>query len=177
MTEEKEIHRVFLNKPAVLINNLFCRVVLKTQRGSLETGGLLAIDPVSDSAIIANDGDDDELNSIKEAKIVIVPFVDWTTLKVINDSEKTKTKYRKLIQETQWSKESQDNFSAEELSSRRDKVKDHLSKFGVVSKLEGENIVIGDTVIIQPPYSPDCCDATNEIILARIKNILENFAY
>jgi len=121
MTEEKEIHRVFLNKPAVLINNLFCRVVLKTQRGSLETGGLLAIDPVSDSAIIANDGDDDELNSIKEAKIVIVPFVDWTTLKVINDSEKTKTKYRKLIQETQWSKESQDNFSAEELSSRRDK--------------------------------------------------------
>ena len=57
------------------------------------------------------------------------------------------------------------------------KVREYLSKFGVISNLEGENIVIGDTVIIQPPYSPESCDATNEIILARIKNILENFAY
>ena len=72
-------------------------------RGSLESGGLLAIDPVSDSAIIANDSDQESKN-VKDTKILIVPFVDWTTLKVINDSEETKYKFRKLILETQWSK-------------------------------------------------------------------------
>jgi len=174
MSEETDIHRVFLNKPAVLINNLFCRVELKTQRGSLESGGLLAIDPVSDSAIIANDS---ESKNIKDTKILIVPFVDWKTLKVINDSEETKYKFRKLILETQWSKSQDNNFSPDELSARQDKVREYLSKFGVISNHEGENIVVGDTVIIQPPYSPESCDATNEIILARIKNILENFAY
>ena len=39
---------------------------------------------------------------------------------------------------------------------------------------EGDNLIISGTVIIQPPYTHQACDAPNEIILARIRNILKS---
>ena len=150
-----------------LINEIKCNF-----RGSKESGGLVAIDPVSDTAVIVNiDDQDASKNDISDVPVTLVPFVDWKTLTVLDESDEVKDRVKKFIKKNSFK---QHNLSSEEIIARREGVVEHLSKYGLKPELDGDNIVIGDTVIIQPPFTEDFCDATNEIILGRVKSILQN---
>ena len=132
----------------------------------------MAIDPVSDTAVIVNiDDQDASKNDISDIPVTLVPFVDWKTLTILDESDEVKNRVKNFIKKNSLK---QHHLSSEEIIARREGVVEHLSKYGLKPELDGDNIVIGDTVIIQPPFTEDFCDATNEIILGRVKSILQN---
>ena len=132
----------------------------------------MAIDPVSDTAVIINiDNQDASNNDLSNVPVTLVPFVDWNSLTVLDESDEMKERVRKFIKQHSFKSH---NLPSEEIVARRETVVGHLSKYGLKPEVDGENVVIGDTVIIQPPYTEDFCDATNEIILGRVKSILQS---
>lgn len=58
------------------------------------------------------------------------------------------------------------------LAERRDNVKRLLqeNRFPVVE--QNDDLLIEDTVVIQPPYDPENCVCSNSIILDRIQSLL-----
>ena len=132
----------------------------------------MAIDPVSDTAVIINiENQDASKSDLSDIPVTLVPFVDWNSLTVLDESDEMKERAKKFIKQHSFQSH---NLSPEEVIAKREAVVEHLSKYGLKPEVDGDNVVIGDTVIIQPPYTDEFCDATNEIILGRVKSILQN---
>ena len=164
MSTEENTHRVFLNKPLELIKHLYCHIELQSRRGEAVAGGLVAVDPVSDTAIIVKMKENSDSENIDDLEVILVPFVDWETLKVIEDGEHTKKRIRNIYKDELGQT---NKANEEEMLSRRNLVSTCLSSHGLDPSLEGDCLVIGDTLVISPPYTDNTCDATNEIILAK----------
>ena len=96
MSSEDKPHRVFLNKPDELLKHLHCHIEIQSLRGDTVCGALVAIDPVSDTAIVVKNPSSE---NIDDSEVTLVPFVDWGTLKVIDDSENTKQRIRHMIKD------------------------------------------------------------------------------
>ena len=168
MSTEDKTHRVFRNKPLELIKHLHCHIEIQSLRGDTVSGALVAIDPVSDTAVVVKNPSSE---NIDDSEVTLVPFVDWGTLKVIDDSENTKKRIRNMIKDDLGQ---MTDSNKDELLTRRNLVSKSLSSHGLSPILDGDNLVIADTVIISPPYTDHSCDATNEIILARVKSLLKD---
>ena len=171
MTTEDKTHRVFLNKPEELLEHLHCHIEIQSRRGEVVSGALVAIDPVSDTAVLVNMTEIPCSDNIDDSEMILVPFVDWDTLKVLDDSENTKNRIRNMFKDELGQ---MNNSNKDEILTRRNLVSKSLSSHGLSPSLDGDNLVIADTVIISPPYTDQTCDATNEIILARVKSLLKD---
>lgn len=169
MTESEDQHRVFLNKPLDLLSKLHCKVTLASVRGSKVTGGLLAVDPVTDTAVIVDLGDGDE-GDLSRCQVTVVPFVNWTSLEIIDASEE----FKNLVKNAQTEQSQGCDLSEEDLTTAREKVTNWLVKNGLTAVLRGEDLVIADAVILEPPFTAESCSATNEIILSRVQHILKS---
>jgi len=167
MTESEDQHRVFLNKPLDLLSKLHCKVTLSSVRGSKVTGGLLAVDPVTDTAVIVDLGADSELG---RCPVTVVPFVNWNSLEIIDSSEE----FKKRVKSVQAEQSQGCDLSEEDLKIAREKVTAWLVKNGLTAVLRGEDLVIADAVILEPPFTAESCSATNEIILSRVQHILKS---
>ena len=104
--------------------------------------------------------------------VTIVPYVDWSSLTVLDDSDEVNY-FLKHITEDQSLNSSSHGLDEETLKKRRDIISQQLSKYGLKTEEEGDNLLIGDTLIIQPPYTQQFCDGTNEIILERVRKLLQ----
>ena len=104
--------------------------------------------------------------------VTIVPYVDWSSLTVLDDSDEVNY-FLKHITEDQSLNSSSHGLDEETLKKRRDIISQQLSKCGLKTEEEGDNLLIGDALIIQPPYTQQFCDGTNEIILERVRNLLQ----
>ena len=111
-----------------------------------------------------------ELNHVR---IVSVPFVNWDKVKTVESSPEYRQSLEGLIQELRRGSGRSEAVSVEDVE-RRDRVREELSRHGLEVTSDGDNLVISGTVIIRPPYSQQHCDAPNEIILSRIRNILQS---
>jgi len=170
--EQEELHRVFRNKPLDLLAALHCRVRVKSVRGVKSEGGLLAVDPVTDTAVLVGLGDkqlDKEPASLDSHDVTLVPFVSWNSLEILDSSEVVKT-YLAALEKCEEDRKT--NICAEEASEAREKATELLTKHGLNPIRQGEDLVIADTVIVEPPYTAASCQATNEIILSRVRGIL-----
>ena len=104
--------------------------------------------------------------------MTIVPYVDWSSLTVLDDSDEVNY-FLKHITEDQSLNSSSHGLDEETLKKRRDIISQQLSKYGLKTEEEGDNLLIGDALIIQPPYTQQFCDGTNEIILERVRKLLQ----
>ena len=57
---------------------------MRSSGGSVQEGGLLAVDPVSDTALLVRLGQE-ELE-LERLEVVLVPLVDWGSLEVLESS-------------------------------------------------------------------------------------------
>ena len=152
------------------MNFYFFSIIFFTFRGTDVMGGLIAIDPVTDSAMLVTNIND-EVNNISQASVTIVPFVDWTSLAVIDGSENIKSKLKQLVTEHTDKKH---NLTPEQLKEKQQKIKMHLAQYGLETKIDGDNLIIADIVIVVPPFTAEECSGTNEIVLGKIKKLLQN---
>ena len=129
---------------------------------------------VSDTAVLV---DSDNVSVVDEGKlenfqIVTVPFVNWDNVKIIESSPEFRTNLKQLRETLRDNSGSE--VGSEELGERRLRVSEELTRHGLEVVTDGDNLLISGTVIIRPPYTHQTCDAPNEIILARIRNILKS---
>ena len=129
---------------------------------------------VSDTAVLV---DSDNVSVVDESKlenfqIVTVPFVNWDNVKIIESSPEFRTNLKQLRETLRDNSGSE--VGSEELGERRLRVSEELTRHGLEVVTDGDNLLISGTVIIRPPYTHQNCDAPNEIILARIRNILKS---
>ena len=129
---------------------------------------------VSDTAVLV---DSDNVSVVDEGKlenfqIVTVPFVNWDNVKIIESSPEFRTNLKQLRETLRDNSGSE--VGSEELGERRLRVSEELTRHGLEVVTDGDNLLISGTVIIRPPYTHQNCDAPNEIILARIRNILKS---
>lgn len=144
-------------------------------RGEIITGGLLAVDPVTDTAMLVELEADRGQLELDQLKIVSVPFVNWNKVKTVESSPEYRQSLQDLILKLgESSAGTVTGTGSVEDSERREKVREELTRHGLTVTSDGDNLLISPTVIIRPPYTPHHCDAPNEIILARIRNILQS---
>ena len=128
--------------------------------------------PVSDTAVLV-DSDSDQ-GKLENFKIVAVPFVNWDNVKIVESSPEFRKNIKHLSETLRTNSSSE--VGSEEVRERRARVSQELNRHGLEVVTEGDNLIIAGTVIIQPPYTHQACDAPNEIILARIRNILKSIS-
>lgn len=134
MGEEKQgLHRVFLNSPLQLAEALHCKVSLNSCRGVTLEGALLAVDPVSDTAVLVRG----EGEILEELEVVIVPLVDWSSMKVLDSSHDTKQRVARLLLEQEGP-----SMSSQEKEAARRRCLDWLKKNGLPAEEDGEQVII-----------------------------------
>ena len=124
----------------------------------------------SDTASEADQGH----GKLENLQIVTVPFVNWESVKIIESSPEFRTSIKQLSQTLR--ENSSSEAGSEAVRERKSKVSAELTRHGLEVVAEGDNLIISGTVIIQPPFTHQTCDAPNEIILARIRNILKSIS-
>lgn len=131
---------------------------------------------MSDTAVLV---DSDQVSEVDQGKlenfqIVTVPFVNWDNVKIIESSPEFRANLKHLSETLRDNSTSE--VGSEAVRERRSRVSEELGRHGLEVVAEGDNLIISGTVIIQPPYTHQACDAPNEIILARIRNILKSIS-
>ena len=129
---------------------------------------------MSDTAVLVDLDSVSEVDQgkLENFKIVTVPFVNWANLKIIESSPEFRANIKQLSETLRDNPGSE--VGSEAVRERRSRVSEELARHGLEVVAEGDNLIISGTVIIQPPYTHQACDAPNEIILARIRNILKS---
>ena len=111
---------------------------------------------------------------LEQFKVVSVPFVDWDKVKIVESSPEFRQIIEELQKQSDGSAEAEPESESVDVSQRRSRVTEELSRHGLSVNTEGDNLLIAGTVIIQPPYTHQHCDAPNEIVLARIRDLLKS---
>ena len=130
---EQSLHRVFLNSPLQLTEALHCIVSVTSCRGVTLEGALLAVDPVSDTAVLVRG----EGEVLAEVEVVVVPLVDWTSMQVLDSSEATKQRVAKLSLQQEGP-----SLSFEEKEAARRRCLNWLKKNGLPAEEDGEQVMI-----------------------------------
>ena len=71
------------------------QVRVRSSGGSVHEGGLLAVDPVSDTALLVRLGKE-ELQ-LEGLEVVLVPLVDWGSLEVLESSAGLRERLARLV--------------------------------------------------------------------------------
>ena len=128
----EDVHRVFKNSPLQLAEALHCVVSMTSPRGVTLEGALLAVDPVSDTAVLVKG----EGKVLDDLEVVVVPLVDWTSLQVLDSSPGTKNRVANLLLESQGP-----SLTLEEKEMARKRCLAWLKKNGLPAEEDGEQVL------------------------------------
>ncbi|XP_060074846.1 gem-associated protein 6-like [Ylistrum balloti] len=164
--DDVQKHPIFHKDPEQWMQYINKEVSVVTEDGSEWSGWVYTIDPVSESIVLFMFEED-------RTKLEIVMGHAIRTIDILNSETQThKDKLDQLFRTFE-----QESFTEEEIERRR-----HVLKLWLVKNLlpvtatgnNGEVLSISDAVFIEPPYGPDNCRSTNEIILGRIQGLIKN---
>ncbi|XP_063774078.1 gem-associated protein 6 [Pseudophryne corroboree] len=132
-------------------------------------GWVVTIDPVSASIVLA---------SFEESQKTLVRLVmghavqKVEILKDPDDITKEKLLHFFGLQETTRT------YTKEDLETKKLKLKSWLEQNNIPVTEQGESmrtLCVASLLTIDPPYGPDNCNSTNEIILSRIQGLIQGY--
>ena len=124
---------------------------------------MYTVDPVSETFVLVNFTDD-------KTKVQLVLKHAVTSITILSeDVEQHKQKLDNLFRFN-----SKESLSGEDLKRRQNFVKSWLLKNRLPVEINGELISVAEVLVIQPPYGPENCLSTNEIILGKIQGLIKN---
>ncbi|KAK3091756.1 hypothetical protein FSP39_022404 [Pinctada imbricata] len=159
-------HPIFKCDPEEWMQYVYKQVRVSKDDGTEATGWVYTIDPVTQSFVLVSFLDDKS-----QMEMVMGPSVQRVT--VLDENCET---YKKKL-DSLFRNEEVASLSEEELEARKNKLKLWLCKNRLpvqVSGNNGEMLSVSDALFIEPPYGPDNCRSTNEIILGRIQGLIKN---
>ena len=164
-----ELHPIFKKDPEEWMKYVHKEVCVSTTQGAEHTGWVYTIDPVSETVVLVQFDNTGE----NQTKLEMIIGHAVQSIRVLNDDvEAHREELEKLFQT-----EGMLSLTPEELQKKRQLVKSWLLKNRMpveVSGSNGEVLSISDALFIEPPYGPQNCRSTNEIILGRIQGLLKN---
>ena len=169
-------HEIFKRDPAELMHYVHKRVVITTVDGVIHRGHVYTIDPVSSTFVLLmcknkTVGINDHVQDTQHVEFVLGHAVQ--SIDILDDDGTDHSAHVDLL----FKSANNVSFTEEELHKRRERLRSWLSenRFPVEIKESQPDIVSvgGDVLLIQPPYFPENCLSTNEIILSRVQSLIE----
>lgn len=65
-------------------------------------------------------------------------------------------------------------YGEDELRIKKERLKEWLVKNRVPVQEKNDCLEVMDVLLIEPPYNSESCQCTNEIVLSRVRNLIEN---
>lgn len=125
---------------------------------------MYTIDPVSETYVIVNFSEDNK------TKLQFVLKHAITSVTVLSeDIEFNKQKLDNLFRPS-----GHGTLSGEDLKRKQNTVKSWLLKNRLPVEVNGELLSVAEALVVQPPYEPENCISTNEIILGKIQGLIKN---
>ncbi|KAF7644295.1 hypothetical protein LDENG_00224410 [Lucifuga dentata] len=138
------------------------QVKVKTGNDEEHRGWLLTVDPVSASVVLVNFGE------VGGASVQVVMGHAVEEVEVLQEAdEETAERLSAAFLPQQIS------FSPNELRRRKEMARRWLQKNHVPVDDNGEELKVAGVLTLMPPYMPEDCRSSNEIILDRIQKLLE----
>lgn len=132
-------------------------------------GWVVTIDPVSASVVLVN-FEDDQKTSVR---IVMGHAVQ--KVEILKDTDEVTRQKLLTIFSLQ---ESSSTYSKEDLETKRLNLKSWLLQNSIPVTEQGESmrtLCVAGVLTIDPPYGPENCSSTNEIILSRIQGLIQGY--
>ncbi|XP_040285530.1 gem-associated protein 6 [Bufo bufo] len=132
-------------------------------------GWVVTIDPVSASVVLVT-FDDDQKTSVR---IVMGHAVQKVEILKESD-EATKQKLTSLFN----LQESNSTYNKEDLETKKLNLKTWLQQNNIPVTEQGETtrtLCVAGVLTIDPPYGPENCNSTNEIILSRVQGLIQGY--
>ncbi|KAM5165630.1 gem-associated protein 6 isoform 1-T4 [Mantella aurantiaca] len=131
-------------------------------------GWVITIDPVSASVVLAN---------LEEAQKTLVRVIMGHAIQkvdVVNEADDlTRKRLAHIFNLYETSL-----HTSEDLETRKQSLKSWLEQNSIPVTVQGESLrtlCVAGVLTIDPPYGPDNCTSTNEIILSRIQGLLQSY--
>ncbi|KAK2169425.1 hypothetical protein LSH36_10g11077 [Paralvinella palmiformis] len=160
-------HPIFHRDPANYMQYVYKEVRIEVKDGTSHTGRLYTVDPVSESMVLArmNNGMLTGLELIMGHAIKGIIVLD-------EDTEVWRHELDALFKFDMHT-----NMTKEELKKRKKKLKCWLLKnlLPIEESTERPDVLsLSDALFIEPPYGPENCCSTNEIILGRVQGLIKS---
>ena len=138
---------------------------------SKRVGWVFAIDPVTHSVVLE---EETEHSTETSKKLTFVLGHSISRVVLEEDVESSKGPRRQLTDFIGDAKDTQ--YSQEELVKRKEDLMDWLSRNRVPCSEYSENsalLSVMGVLLVEPPYGPDCCRCSNEIVLDRVQKLIK----
>ncbi|KAL4239853.1 Gem (Nuclear organelle) associated protein 6 [Mactra antiquata] len=163
MEEDDEVHPIFTKDPDEWMQYVYKQVSIMLQDGKEYCGIVYTVDPVSETFVLVNFVDD-------KMKTDLIFKHATSSITILNDNvELNKSKLDRLFRP-----DGHHNWTDEELKSRLQLLKSWLLKNRLPVEVDGELLHVAGALVVQPPYNPENCISTNEIILGKIQGLIKN---
>ncbi|KAM4694125.1 gem-associated protein 6 isoform 1-T3 [Discoglossus pictus] len=132
-------------------------------------GWVVTIDPVSASIVLVNFQED------QKTLVQIVMGHAVQEVEVLQEADEATTERLMCIFSTE---ENTTSYSKEDLETKKLNLKTWLEQNNIPVSEQGESqrtLCVAGVLTIEPPYGPENCSSTNEIILARVQGLLESY--
>lgn len=140
------------------------KISIRLSDNSRKVGWVHAIDPVTRTVVLQ---EETEESNAKKLTFVLGHAI---SLVVLEESEGPRPQMADFL-----GAEKTREFSQDELLKRKGELVEWLTKnrIPVTENLEDSSILsVMGVLFVEPPYDPDCCRCSNEIILDRIQKLI-----
>ena len=162
-------HPIFTTDPAEHVQYVHKQVRVDTKDGQEHIGWVYTVDPVSQCVVLATLTDNGD--TIKSLTMLMGHAVKNITV-LDADTKKHKEQLDKLFY-----CDLTNHMAPEEVSTRQQNLRSWLLKNRLpvtIKDSDPDVLNVADVLKIHPPYGPDNCISTNEIILGRIQGLIKN---
>lgn len=167
MPSASGIHPIFHRDPANYMQYIYKEVCIQVKDGTSHTGHLYTVDPVSESMVLVR---------INEGKLIGLELIMGHAIEgIIVLEEDTELWHKEL--NALFKVNMHNKISPEELNKQKERLKHWLLKnlLPVEESTERTDVLnLSDALYIEPPYGPENCHSTNEIILGRVQGLIKN---
>jgi len=167
-----EKHEIFQRDPAALMQYVHKRVVIRTTDGATHTGHVYTIDPVSFTFVLMTYEDEVITTNRHLPHVELVLGHAVQSVDILHDAGIDCSAHMDLL----FKSSSDMALTEDQLQKRRERLRLWLveNRFPVeITESQPDIISVGcDVLLIQPPYYPENCLSTNEIILSRIQSLI-----
>ncbi|XP_013923152.1 PREDICTED: gem-associated protein 6 [Thamnophis sirtalis] len=131
-------------------------------------GWVLTVDPVSANILLAN-----PLENGKVSVLVVLGHAVQDIEIVTERDDEIKEKLAHLFMAGK-----SQTYNQEELDRKKNSLKNWLEKNHIPVKEQGESqptLCVAGVLTIDPPYGPEDCNSSNEIILCRVQGLIQSY--
>ncbi|XP_077991177.1 gem-associated protein 6-like [Glandiceps talaboti] len=153
--------------PAEWFSLVYKQIQVESVDGKLHVGWVQTIDPVSQSIVLVQFTD----SGCATAEVILGHAI--SSVRLLNEEIET---HRQQLDQL-FSRNSHITYTEEELIRRKTELKEWLEKNRIPVSESGSNeelLTVSEALYIEPPYKPENCVSTNEIILGRIQALIRS---